>query len=66
MSSHMPRMKHFYMPPMKHFCRPCPTCGYGDPDCDTCGGQSTACDCEAAYDAEGDRRYSLAKDEGLL
>ena len=54
------------MPRFRHVCKPCPTCGYGDPDCDTCGGQSTACECEAAYDAEGDRRYSLAKDEGLL
>ena len=56
--------------PFRHKCAPCDTCGStgvvnvgdevkGDEDgeCPTCEGRSRPCHCEAAYDAEGDRRY---------
>ena len=66
----MPRM-----PAFKHVCKPCDTCGSTgvvnvgdevkgneDGECPACEGRSRPCHCEAAYDAEGDRRYEQWRD----
>lgn len=69
----MPKFRHFCAP-----CDTCGSTGVvnapggltrdGDEtdepeECPTCEGQSTPCDCEARYEAEGDRRYDQWKDK---